>query len=137
MANSLSVKITEDGRRNAIVTLIGVVDTADMAVASAIPITSFVNNDVQLKLKGLSLRTVRYSVTEGLSVLLAWKSNTPELMCALSGSGNMDRRCDGGYPPNMMASGYAGDINLSTDGFIAGKAYTFTVDLWMTKKYCK
>jgi len=137
MANSLTVKITEDGRRNAIATLIGVVDTADMNVPSAIALANFVNNDVQLKLKGLSLRTVRYSVTEGLSVLLAWNGNTPELMCALSGSNEMDRRTDGGYPPNMLASGYDGNINLTTDGFVAGRVYTFTVDLWMTKKYSK
>lgn len=137
MANSLAVKITEDGRRNAIVTLNGVVDTANMNVVPAILITSFVNNDVQLKLKGLSMRRAVYSVTEGLSVLLAWNSNSPELMCALSGSAEMDRRAEGGFPPSMKLSGYDGSINLSTDGFVPGKAYTFTVGLWMTKKYCR
>lgn len=135
MANSLSVKISEDGRRNAIVTLVGVVDTADMNVVQAIPITGFTNNEPRQVFKGFKFARASYSVTPGLNVLLAWNSNSPELMCALAGSAEMDRQPEGGYVPNLLASGYEGSINLSTTGFVAGSKYTFTIGLRMTKVY--
>ena len=135
MANSLSVRITEDGRRNAIVTLVGQVDSADMNVIRAIPITDFTNNEVRMQLKGFKLKRVSYSITPDLVVLLAWNSNSPQPMCALSGSSEMDRRPEGGFVPNLQASGYEGSINLSTEGFVAGRSYGFTLGLSMTKMY--
>lgn len=135
MANSLSVKITEDGRRNAIVTLVGVVDTADMNVIRAIPIESFTNNDVGMIMKGFKLARADYTVSSPLSVILSWNSNSPELMVTFSGSAEMNRRPEGGFVPNILASGYEGSINLSTKGFVAGSPCTFTIGLRMTKMY--
>lgn len=135
MANSLSVKISEDGRRNAIVTLNGIVDTADLNVPRAVLLSSFVNNDVQERFAGLCFKRASFAITAGLSVILAWNGNTPEIMAALSGSAEMDRRREGGMIPNLLASGYEGSINVSTKGFVPGTAYAFTIALRMTKIY--
>jgi hypothetical protein len=83
----------------------------------------------------LRLDSAKYTVTNGLVVLLSWNSNSPELMAAISESGELDLRPEGGFPPDRTVSGYEGSINLSTRGFVAGTPYGFTLALRMRKMY--
>jgi hypothetical protein len=135
MANSLVVKVTEEGPRNTIVKMVGVVDTADMNVPQALILSSLSNDYKDRRLTGLRLDSAKYTVTNGLILLLSWNSNSPELMCAISESGELDLRPEGGFAPNRTVSGYEGSINLATKGFIAGTPYAFTVALRLRKMY--
>ena len=135
MANSLDVRVVEDGRRNAVVRLIGVVDTIDMVVTPAISLSSFTNNDIGVTFNGLRLVEADFAVTNMFSVLLDWAGNTTQPMAALADSGNFNARRHGGYGPDRSASGYNGNINLRTRGYVGGNAYVFTILLRMTKMY--
>lgn len=136
MANSLDVKVIEDGRRNAVVKIVGVADTANIVQTPAITLSQFLNNDSgNVVFNGLRLVSAEYAITNGLGVLFEWNGNTKQTMVALADSGSFDGRRDGGYPPDRKASGYDGAINLSTKGFFAGNTYVFTVVLRMNKMY--
>lgn len=136
MANLLDVKVVHDGRRNAVVKIVGIVDTANIVQTPAISLSQFLSNDTgNVTFNGLRLVEADYVITTPLSVVLEWNGNTKQQMCALSGSGDLYGRRHGGYPPDRKASGYDGNINLTTRGFVPGNAYAFTIVLRMTKMY--
>lgn len=136
MANSLDVKVVEDGRRNAVVKIVGVADTSDIVQAPAILLSQFTNNDTPgVSLVGLRLVEADFAVSNMFSVLLDWNGNTKQPMAALADSGEIDGRRHGGYGPDRTVSGYDGNINLTTRGFVPGNVYVFTVILRMTKMY--
>lgn len=136
MANSLDVKIVEDGRRNAVVRIIGLVDSGDIAASNVITLSQFLDNDkAGVSLVGLRLVEVDFAVSNMFAVLLGWAGNTTQPMCNLADSGSLDNRRHGGYGPDRSVSGYNGSISLATRGFVAGNVYVFTVILRMTKMY--
>lgn len=135
MANSLSVAVVEDGRRNAVVKIVGVADTNDIVQAAAVSLSQFTNNDVGVTFNGLRLVETDFAVSNMFVVLLDWNGNTTQPMCALADSGEIDGRRHGGYGPDRTVSGYDGNINLTTRGFIPGNVYAFTIILRMTKMY--
>lgn len=135
MANSLDVKVVEDGRRNAVVKIVGVADTSDIIQTPAVSLSQFTNNDVGVTLNGFRLVETDFAVSNMFVVLLDWNGNTTQPMCALADSGEIDGRRHGGYGPDRTVSGYDGNINLTTRGFIPGNVYAFTIILRMTKMY--
>lgn len=134
MANSVTVKIIEDGPRNAIVNIVGVVDSTDIAPTPVVAINQFTGND-RGRFVGFKVVCIDHSATEGLVVLLNWNANTPQPICAISGSSDLNGRKHGGIVPNKVAGGYDGTINLSTEGYVAGRTYGFTLRVSMTKMY--
>lgn len=133
MANSLNVQIVEDGRRNAVVKLVGVVDTNDLVYTPVIARAQFVDNDGILL--GFKVVEVEYTGTPGLLVLLDWNANAPQNICALSTSANLNAKRHGGFDPDKLAGGFDGNINLNTRGFTPGSVYGFTATLRMVKMY--
>lgn len=132
MANSLTVKVLEDGPRNAVVNLVGVVDSSDMTQAPAISLNQFLANGRD-RLVGLRVIDVNYSVTPDLVVKLDWNANTPQPIGSYSGSNKILAGRYGGVAPDRTAGGYDGNINLTTKGFVAGKTYGFTLRVEMVK----
>jgi hypothetical protein len=99
-------------------------------------LSQFTDNDkTGVSLVGLRLVEADFAVTNMFAVLLDWAGNTPQPMCALADSGAIEGRRHGGYGPDRTVSGYSGNINLRTRGFVAGNVYVFTVILRMTKIY--
>lgn len=135
MANSSSKQIIEEGPRNAIVKLAGVLDTSDMILAPAISLADFLNNDVRVTLVGLRVDTVDYSSGPRLVTTLEWNSNTPQLIMAFAQSDELEMKESGGAIPDMNLSGYDGSINLRTRGYSAGDVEAFTVFLKLVKLY--
>lgn len=135
MANSLDVKVIEDGRRNAIVKIVGVVDTNDIVLNPAISLSSFSNNDVGLSLVGFKVVEADYSGTPGLLVSLDWNATAPQNIFAFSTNAEINGRRHGGVKPDTTANGYDGNINLKTQGFSPGSLYGFTIMLRMVKMY--
>ncbi len=134
MPNSLTVKVIEDGPRNAIVNIVGTVDANDVVATPVVSLGQFTGNG-RGSFVGFKVVDVDYAVTDGLVVNLAWDSNTPQPIAALSGSSKLCGKEHGGLRPDRLAGGYDGNINLSTDGFTAGRRYGFTLRMSMTKLY--
>jgi hypothetical protein len=135
MSNSLDVQITEEGPRNAVVKLTGILDTSDISEIPAIEILDFVNNDQQLYLKGFRVDLIEWSMSKDLEIQLMWHSNTPEQIFPIAGRGRIYATNYGGFLPDESRVGYNGSIDLITNGFVAGQIANFTVILELVKLY--
>ena len=139
MANILERQIIEEGPRNAVVKLTGVLDSSDVSETPAIQLTDFSNNDASCgPLAGLRVDAVMYSMGLNIDILLSWNSNSPQQIMPLAGRGKIDVSGDGGMIPDMLRSGYNGAINLVTTGFSALQPpQNFTILLRLVKLYSR
>ena len=142
MANQLDTQITEEGPRNAVVKLTGVLDTSNIIETPAIELLDFHTNDERATLVGLRVDLLEYSIGQGLEVLLEWNSTNPKQIFPLAGRGRIAACNYGGFIPDMTLAGYDGSINLRTRNFTAGQAsdgsalvQNFTVILELVKLY--
>lgn len=136
MANSTSKQIMEEGWRNAVVKLTGVLDTSDVNLTPAIQLSEFTNNDTRQTLVGFEVAKIEYSVgVDDLNVLLSYQSNSPEQLANLAGSGKLCPERGSYISPNREISGYTGNINLQTRGYVPGTVRSYTVILHMIKLY--
>lgn len=135
MPNSIDVKVVEDGHRNAVVKIVGVLDTSDLAVTPAIPLGLFSGNNPALTLSALGVEDVNYAGSLGLVVNLDWNSAGPQPICAMDGEYRRRGVQGGVLGPDQTKAGFDGAINLSTRGYVPGKVYGFTLELKLVKKY--
>ena len=136
MSNILDKQILEEGPRNAVVKLTGVLDSSNMTEAPAIRLSDFINNDAAAgTLIGLRVDAVMYSMGMNIDLLLSWNGATPQQIMPLAGRGKIDVTGDGGMIPNMLNSGYDGSINLYSTGFVPGTVQNFTILLRLVKLY--
>lgn len=136
MANTTDKIILEDGPRNAIVRLVGTLDTSNVSLVPAILLSDFVNNDlVWGKLTGLRVDRIDYASGPQLITTLEWNSNSPQMIAALVQSDELDYKNSGGLIPNRLLGGYDGSINLKTKGFIPGALEAYTLLIKMVKLY--
>lgn len=135
--NLVDKQILEEGWRNVVVKLTGVIDSADVIETSAIAPGDFFNNDRKAgSLTGFRVDHVTYSIGNGIEVVLAWNSNNPQQITPLAGRGKIDSTDDGGFLPDTTRLGYDGSINLYTQGFLPGMPpQNFTVFLRLVKLY--
>lgn len=142
MANANTKRIVADGPYNAVVELIGELDTsaASFAVAPAIDISAdFTNNQVGLTLNGLRIDTIEYSMSDALAARLFWNATADQLIAGLAGRGKLKFACPGnGLQPARGAAGYDGDIDLTVNNIVVAAGtpiQTYTILLKMTKLY--
>ena len=135
MANQVEKQIVEEGPRNAVVKISGVLDTSDIGLVSFISPSDFSNNDIGLKLFGFRVDAVIFSTGQVIDVILAWNGALPQLILPLARSGKIDATPDGGFIPDNTRTGYDGTINLSTRGFPAGSVQVFSLLIRLVKLY--
>lgn len=137
MANQYDVQIVEEGYRNAVVRIAGVLDTSDLVLAPAVTVSSFTNNDPgQTALVAFRVDKLQYAVdTGGVIVVVSWNSNTPQLIATLSDSQALKFKHYGGAVPNQTLSGFDGSINVETKGYKAGAVTGFTLVMGLIKLY--
>jgi len=135
MANTLEQQITEEGPRNAVVKLTGVLDSLDIYQRPAIALSAFKNNEPNANLVGLRVDLIEFSVGNAIDVMLEWQSANPQQIFNLSRSGKIHSYGYGGFVPDRSRSGYTGDINLRTANYPAGSVQIFTVVLELVKLY--
>lgn len=136
--NVLERQIVEEGPRNAVVKLTGILDTSDINESPAISVSDFTNNETFPvgKLVGFRVDHLAYSIGDGIEVQLAWNSANPQQMLPIAGRGKIDVMCDGGFVPDNTRPGYDGSINLTTTGWNpSAPAQNFTVFLRLVKLY--
>lgn len=135
MANVVEKQIVEEGPRNAIVKVSGVIDTSDVNLVSFIAPGNFTNNDSRLRLTGFRVDEVVYSIGQVIDMQLAWNGGTPQQILMLSRSGKFDLWADGGLVPDTTRAGYDGSINIKSVGYPAGTVQEFTLLLRLVKLY--
>jgi len=134
MADNLDVKILGDGPRNAVVKMVGTLDSADLSEVPAVALSEFSDYGGR-SLAGLRVDEIQYSITPGLNVVLAWNGSDPQPIATLAGSDKLDFRKVGGLCPDTSAVGFEGGITVTTTGFSPGTPAGFTLELRMVKKY--
>lgn len=135
MSNQLGKQIIEEGPRNAVVKLTGVLTNSDVTLNPAISPSDFKNNDVRMTLTGFRVDEVLYSLSGNLEATLYWGGNTMQVITPVARSGKIDVAGDGGFLPDQTASGFDGSIDLITTGFAAGTTQTYSVTLRLVKLY--
>lgn len=135
MGNIVEKQIVEEGPRNAVVKITGVLDTSDINEVSVIKPLDFSNNDPRAVLKGFRVDTVLYSIGQALDLVLSWNGATPQQITPLARSGKIDVHCDGGFLPDETRTGYDGSLNLVSNGYPAGTIQNFTLTLRLVKLY--
>jgi hypothetical protein len=137
MANSLDMQIAQEGPRNAIVKLTGVLDTSDISETPAIALQAFTNNADRNVLAGFRVDLIEYSISQGLEVILEWEALNPEIIYPVAGRGRINSTNYGGFVPRQGNAGYSGNINLRTSGWssVTSGIATFVVILELIKLY--
>lgn len=135
MANILDIQITEEGPRNAVIKLTGILDSSDVIENPAIALTDFVNNDQNLVLTGFRIDLIEWSMSQGMEVQLAWNGVRPQQIFPLAGRGRISAVNYGGFIPDSTRAGYNGNINLYTNGYVATTIQNFTIILELVKLY--
>lgn len=141
MANANTKRIVFDGPRNAVVELIGTLDTSAAAftVTPAIDLSAdFTNNEDGPTLVGLRLDEVQYSLSDGLTARLFWDATADQLIVALAGHDRICFEPAGGAQPNRAAAGYTGDIDLTINNIVVAAGTPiqgYTLLLYLVKLY--
>ena len=126
MANSVTTQLLQDGERNVVLKVVGILDTGNYAKATLLDISTLVPEPARV-----SLVKAIYSVQEPLSVNLYWDATTDVPIIVMAGTDHQDFRRTGPLSNNGGA-GLNGDVLMETTGYSAGTV-TFYVDLWFTK----
>jgi hypothetical protein len=123
------MQVTEDGYRNAIVKLTGILDTSDLTWTSVISLNTFTNNEQNARLTGYRFDLIEWSISNTLEVNLYWNSTTPQQLFPLAGRGRINGSNYGGFVPNQSAAGYDGSINLVTSGWSTTQNFSIVLEL--------
>ena len=135
MANSVNIQIVQDGPRNCVVKVEGILDTSDLASQVLVDPSTLtgMDNTGQLKALDLIVDRIQYAVEDLLEVRLAWDATTPQRMVELSGRGTEKYERFGGLPNNSGA-GRTGKILISTQGWVASAILSFTLLITLKKQ---
>jgi hypothetical protein len=140
MANKYTFTVLNDGWRNAVVKVTGVLDTADAVLTPAVALSDFTNNDPHPVFCGLAVQHIWHSIGDGLEVQVSWAGLNDQVLFALAGRGRESCTVVGPWQPNQANPGYNGNINIRTTGYGTGEdagmqIQNFTVQLEMIKLY--
>lgn len=142
--STFTKKVSEDGYRNAVITVVGIIDTAVPAPAQVIQIlkADFTNNDPSQIFNGFRVNRVQYSVSAGSFVQLLWDATADVTICAVTEANELDWAPYGGLQPAVppgvpFPAGYTGDINvfLNAPGAAAATQQCFTLIVSLVKIY--
>ena len=140
MSNSVDYQITENGPRNVVIKLTGILDTSDITETPAISLATLATTETQTQgsqgtLVGLRIDLIEFAISTNLEVVLSWDSNVPQQIFPLSGRGRFSSFNYGGFIPDQNRSGYTGNINLATNGYSSSTIQNFTIILELVKLY--
>lgn len=135
MANSVNTQIIQDGPRNVVVKVEGILDTSDLASTVIVDPSTLagMDNTGLIKALGLIVDRIQFSVEDTLECRLAWDATTPVRMVELQGRGTEKYERFGGLTNNSGA-GRTGKILLSTQGWAAAATISFTLILTLKKQ---
>lgn len=127
MANAVTTQILIDGDRNAVVKIVGLLDTSNLASTAAIDPANFLPVPTDFRVDQID-----YSISSQLAVQLLWDATTDDVMVALTGEQKIKAGCDYGGLTNPHSTGWTGKINILTTGWASG-TQTFTLIVQLVK----
>ena len=135
MANSVNTQIVQDGPRNVVIKVEGILDTSDLTSTVIVDpsVLAGMDNTGTIKALGLIVDRIQYSVEDLLELRLAWDATTPTRLVELDGRGTEKFERFGGLTNNSGA-GRTGKILLSTQGWVAAAVLSFTLVLTLKKQ---
>lgn len=127
MANVVTIQTIEEGPRNAIIKLTGVLDTSDEALNNKVIVLNLNPIATQVRIDHID-----YSISGALEAQLYWDATTPQIILPLAGRGKMSFWNFGGLQNNAGA-GKTGNIALLTTGWSVG-VQTYSIILELVKQ---
>ena len=131
MANSLTVQTLQEGPRNAVVRVVGVLDTSNLAVQDLIDPATYNQGGTGPTPTTFRVDEIEYTAGSPLNVQLLWDATADVIFANLTDSGELCFSENGGLHNNSGA-GKTGKIQIATTGWTAG-TQGFTLKLWMVK----
>lgn len=134
MANVTSIQVLENGARNYVVKVTGILDTSDVAITDLIDTTAAGFRPSNLGREDVpttvAIKRVEYDIEDSLSVYIYWDATADQLALPLVGRGRL--KFD---PPmnNNAGAGKTGKVQYSTQGWVASAVLSFTVTLYCIK----
>lgn len=123
MANITSIQILEDGDRNVVAKLVGILDTSDVSKTTLLdPATLTSVNTSGLnpqKAESLAIKKVTFDIEDGLAVNFYWDATTDVPIWRFTGRAMANAEFVG-YLQNNAGAGKTGAILYDTDGFTSG-----------------
>jgi len=133
MANSTSIQILNDGPRNVVVKIDGLLDTSDLTSFTIVDPALLSSMDINnVKASKLRINKIVYDVEDGLDFELFWDAPTPVRIWNLVGRGKIDAHRFGGISNN--ATSPTGKITGATQGWSTGTILSYTIVLELVKQ---
>ena len=132
MANAFTTQIIQEGPRNAIVKVTGILDTSNLALTTAVDITTLTQSGTFPAPSMVRIDYLDYSISDQLECQLFWDATTDVIIMPLAGRGRMAFQNFGGLQNNSGA-GKTGSILVQTTGWASG-IQVFTIILEMVKQ---
>jgi hypothetical protein len=132
MANVVATQILEEGPRNAVVKITGVLDTSNYSIADIITVASLNCGGTRGTPTALRIDHIDFSIADQLEVILWWKATSDLAILPIAGRGRMSFWNFGGLQNNAGA-GKTGDIRMSTTGWASG-TQVFSIVLELVKQ---
>ena len=122
MANTITTQVVLDGTGNAVIKVVGLLDTSNLASTTIIDPALLGGMDLTGAIKASKFRIeeVEFSIANPLIAVLTWDATTPVPVAYLSDTGELDAECYGGIPNNAAAPGFTGKLLMTTLGWASG-----------------
>lgn len=127
MANAVATQILEQGERNVVMKLTGLLDTSDESRVIKVDVSALAPPCTLIRVD-----EIQWQISSQLTVKLDWDATTPVLMTTLVGYEHIDFRSTGGLL-NNAGTGITGDIFLTTIGWASG-TQSYTIWLHLVKQ---
>ena len=134
MADAVTSQTLSDGGTTAVVKLTNISDGSGESSVKKVDVSALAANSAGATPALATIEQVWYDIG-GMRVALEWNATTNVVAAVLGGSaaagnvsGHMDFRSFGGVK-NTLASGYNGDIDLTTHGHTSHDHYTIVLQL--------
>jgi len=134
MADAVTSQTLSDGDRIAVMKFTNLSDGSGESSVKKVDVSALANNSAGAACAHATINQIWYDIG-GMRVSLEWNATTNVVAAVLGGSaaagpgsGHMDFRSFGGVK-NTLASGYDGDIDLTTSGHTNLDHYTIVLEL--------
>ena len=134
MADAVTSQTLSDGDRIAVMKFTNLSDGNGESSVKKVDVSALANNSAGAACAHATINQIWYDIG-GMRVALEWNATTNVVAAVLGGSaaagpgsGYMDFRSFGGVK-NTLASGYDGDIDLTTSGHTNLDHYTIVLEL--------
>ena len=134
MADAVTSQTLADGDKIAVVKFTNLSDGSGESSVKKVDVSALATNSAGAACAHVTINQIWYDIG-GMRVSLEWNATTNVVAAVLGGSaaagpgsGHMDFRSFGGVK-NTLASGYDGDIDLTTSGHTNLDHYTIVLEL--------